>query len=118
MSWVASAAQTAYVQVIYNGNAINQALVQSAIESKLAQANALLATQLSHVADSYIDLLLSGGELHFLGATYDVLGLERARTALAAIEGSLPRASPLRQRIAAVETLLRSPYRTSVARKR
>jgi hypothetical protein len=28
---LASAAQTAYVQVIYNGNAINQALVQSAI---------------------------------------------------------------------------------------
>lgn len=100
---LASAAQTAYVQVIYNGNAINQALVQSAIESKLAQANALLATQLSHVADSYIDLLLSGGALHFLGATYDVLGLERARTTLAAIERTLPRASPLRQRIGAVE---------------
>ena len=100
---LASAAQTAYVQVIYNGNAINQALVQTAIESKLAQANALLATQLSHVADSYIDLLLSGGELHFLGSTYDVLGLVRARTALAAIETALPRSSPLRQRIATVE---------------
>jgi hypothetical protein len=101
---LASAAETAYVQVIYNGNAINQALVQSAIESKLAQANALLATQLSHVADSYIDLLLSGGDLHFLGSTFDVLGLVRARTALAAIETALPRSSPLRQRVATVET--------------
>jgi hypothetical protein len=54
-------------QVIYNGDAINQSLVESAIESKLAQANALLAAQLEKVADSYIDLLLSGGRLNFLG---------------------------------------------------
>ncbi len=100
---LASAAQTAYVRVIYNGNALNQSLVETAIESKLAQANALLASQLSRVADSYIDLLLTGGSLHFLGSTYDVLGLVRARSELAAIAATLPPSSPLRSRIAKVE---------------
>jgi ABC-type multidrug transport system permease subunit len=100
---LASAAQTAYVNVIYNGNAVNQELVQNAIESKLAQANALLASQLSSVADSYIDLLLTGGDLHFLGATYDVLGLIKARTMLAAIADTLPPSSKLRARIDTVE---------------
>jgi len=100
---LASASQTAYVNVIYNGNAVNQALVESAIESKLAQANALLAAQLSRVADSYIDLLLTGGNLSFLGATYDVLGLVRSRTVLARIAASLPRSSPYRAPIEEVE---------------
>jgi ABC-2 type transport system permease protein len=100
---LASAAQTAYVRVIYNGNAINQSLVETAIESRLAQANAALAAQLAGVADGYINLLLSGGELHFLGSAYDVLGLDRSRTMLAAIVAALPASSPLRQRVATVE---------------
>ncbi len=82
---LASASQTAYVDVIYNNNAVNQSLVEQAIESKLAQANAALAAQLSRVADSYIDLLLKGGNLNFLGATYKILGLVRAHSLLQAI---------------------------------
>jgi ABC-2 type transport system permease protein len=100
---LASASETAFVKVIYNGNAVNQSLVENAIESKLAQANALLATQLSRVADSYINLLLTGGNLHFLGSTYDVLGLVRSRTILAHMAAGLPAASPLRQRVTEVE---------------
>jgi ABC-2 family transporter protein len=100
---LASASETAYVKVIYNGNAVNQSLVETAIESKLAQANALLASQLSHVADSYIDLLLTGGNLSFLGSTYDVLGLVDSRTILARVIAGLPRSSPIRARLTAVE---------------
>ena len=100
---LASASETAYVDVIYNGNAVNQSLVQNAIESKLAQANAKLAAQLSHVADSYIDLLLKGGNLQFLGSTYKILGLVRARDALQAIVAHLPASSPVRREIAPVE---------------
>jgi ABC-2 type transport system permease protein len=99
---LASASETAFVKVIYNGNAINQSLVQSAIESKLAQANALLAAQLSRVADNYIDLLLSGGNLHFLGNTYDVLGLVRARTILARVAATLPASSSQRRQVDSV----------------
>ena len=100
---LASASQTAYVDVIYNGNAVNQSLVQNAIESKLSQANALLAAQLSRVADSYINLLLSGGNLNFLGSTYKILGLVKARNVLAAVAAHLPASSPVRRQIEQVE---------------
>jgi ABC-2 type transport system permease protein len=96
---LASAAQSAYVDVIYNGNAVNQSLVETAIESKLAQANALLAAQLARVADDYIDLLLTGGDLHFLGSTYDVLGLVRSHAVLAGVLARLPAHSPLRSEL-------------------
>jgi ABC-2 type transport system permease protein len=101
---LASASQTAYVDVIYNNNAVNQSLVEQAIESKLAQANAALAAQLSRVADSYIDLLLKGGNLNFLGSTYKILGLVRAHSLLQAITAELPPSSPVRPRVEQVES--------------
>jgi ABC-2 type transport system permease protein len=100
---LANAAGSAYVDVIYNGNAINQALVEEAIESKLAQANVLLAAQLSRVADGYINLLLTGGELHFLGSSFDVLGLVRAQSILAAVLARLPASSPARHALVQVD---------------
>jgi ABC-2 type transport system permease protein len=99
---LASADQSAYVQVIYNGDAVNQSLVAEAIESKLAQANALLAVQLEHVAGGYIDLLLSGGRLSFLGLNFNVLGLRDSATILRRVLAGLPRGSPLRAKIAPV----------------
>jgi len=99
---LASADQSAYVQVIYNGDAINQTLVQTAIESKLAQANALLAVQLEKVAGSYIDLLLSGGRLNFLGLGFNVLGLRESAQILNGVLNGLPRGSPLRAKIGSV----------------
>jgi len=101
---LASASQTAYVTVIYNSNAVNQSLVEQAIESKLAQANALLAAQLSRVADSYIDLLLTGGKLQFLGSSYSLLGLVGAHRILDAAVARLPATSPLRRELAPVAT--------------
>jgi hypothetical protein len=100
---LASGSQTAFVDVIYNSNAVNQSLVETAIESKLAQANALLAAKLSKVADSYIDLLLTGGELQFLGADYNILGLVEAHQILARAVAGLPGASPLRTHLVQVE---------------
>jgi ABC-2 type transport system permease protein len=100
---LASASGSAYVDVIYNGDAINQSLVEEAIESKLAQANTLLAAQLAGVADGYINLLLTGGDLHFLGSSYNVLGLARAQTILAAALAKLPASSPLRPELQQVE---------------
>jgi ABC-2 type transport system permease protein len=101
---LANAAGSADVDVIYNGDAINESLVQNAIESKLAQANALLSAQLSRVADSYINLLLTGGDLHFLGNSFNVLGLVRAHATLAAALAELPASSPLRGQIEQVES--------------
>ncbi len=99
---LASADQSAYVQVIYNGDAVNQSLVETAIESKLAQANALLAVQLEKVAGGYIDLLLSGGKLNFLGLAFNVLGLRDSATILNSVLIGLPPDSPLRAKLAPV----------------
>jgi ABC-2 type transport system permease protein len=99
---LATADQSAYVQVIYNGDAINQSLVEDALESKLAQANAQLAEQLEKVADGYIDLLLSGGKLSFLGLDFNVLGLRDSATILDGVLSGLPRGSPLRAKLAPV----------------
>jgi ABC-2 type transport system permease protein len=99
---LASADQSAYVQVIYNGDAINQSLVETAIESKLAQANALLAVQLEKVAGSYIDLLLSGGRLNFLGLAFNVLGLRDSAKILNVVLRELPQSSPLRAKLGPV----------------
>jgi len=99
---LATGDETAYIQVVYNGSAINQSLVQSAIDSKLGQANALLAAQLEKVAGSYIDLLLSGGKLSFLGETLNVLGLRSTARILDAVKAGLPPHSPLYARLAPV----------------
>ncbi|MGA3362453.1 MAG: ABC transporter permease [Solirubrobacteraceae bacterium] len=99
---LASAATSAYVQVIYNGDAINQSLVETAIESKLAQANALLAVQLEKVAGSYIDLLLSGGRLNFLGLAFNVLGLRDSAQILDGVLSGLPAHSPLATKLTPV----------------
>jgi ABC-type transport system involved in cytochrome c biogenesis permease component len=100
---LANAAGSAYVDVIYNGDSINQSLVESAIESKLSEANALLAAQLARVADSYIDLLLGGGNLRFLGNSYNVLGLDHAQTIIGGVLAHLPPSSPERAQLRTVE---------------
>jgi ABC-type multidrug transport system permease subunit len=104
---LASGDRSAYVQVIYNGDAVNQSLVQTAIESKLAQANALLAVQLERVAGGEIDLLLSGGKLSFLGLSFNLLGLRNSAAVLRSVLSGLPRGSPLRARLAPVADFAR-----------
>jgi ABC-type multidrug transport system permease subunit len=99
---LATGDETAFIRVVYNGSAINESLVQSAIESKLGQANALLAAQLQKVAGSYIDLLLSGGKLHFLGETFNVLGLRASERLVKGVVAHLPANSPYYARLAAV----------------
>ena len=101
---LASGDQSAYVEVIYNGDAVNQSLVQTAIESKLAQANAGLAVQLERVAGGEIDLLLSGGKLNFLGLSFNVLGLRSSAQILRQVLAGLPPGSPLRARLDPVAT--------------
>jgi ABC-2 type transport system permease protein len=99
---LASGNQSAYVTVIYNGDAVNQSLVQTAIESELAKANAGLAVQLERVAGGEIDLLLSGGQLSFLGVSFNVLGLRASAQILRQVLAGLPPGSPLRPRLAPV----------------
>jgi ABC-type multidrug transport system permease subunit len=86
------------IEVYYNAeDPVKAAFVQSTIESRLADANLALSTKFTEVAAGYIGLLLKGGSLSVLGQEVDILGLERARTILLAVQASLPASDPQRK---------------------
>jgi ABC-2 type transport system permease protein len=96
---LSSGLQSAEVDVIYNGDAVEQSFVQSTIAAKLSAANTALATQLAGVAGGYVDVLRAGGHLNALGASIDVLGLSSANSDLDAALAGLPADSPARARL-------------------
>ena len=86
------------IEVYYNAeDPVKAAFVQSTIESQLANANLALSSKFTEVASSYIGLLLKGGNLNLLGQQIGILGLQRARTILLAVQASLPRGDPQRR---------------------
>ncbi len=67
------------LEVIYNGDALQQSVVESKIQAAVAQANLALSVQIRKLAAQGIDLLLQGGDLTRLGiAQSHLLGLEQA----------------------------------------
>jgi ABC-2 type transport system permease protein len=73
---VGSGLRQAQLEVLYNGNALEQSLVQSQIEAALAQANIGFSEQIQRAASQAIGALLSGRNLGVLGAP-DLIGLGR-----------------------------------------
>ncbi len=65
------------LEVIYNGDALEQSLVQSQLRSALAQANLGFSEQIQKAASQAIDALLRGGNLGVLGAPSNLIGLEQ-----------------------------------------
>jgi ABC-2 type transport system permease protein len=63
------------LELVYNGNALEQSLVQSQLSSALAQANLGFSEQIQQAAASAIDVLLRGGNLGVLGAPTNLIGL-------------------------------------------
>jgi ABC-2 type transport system permease protein len=74
---ISSGTAQGQLEVIYNGDALEQSLVQSQIGSALAQANLGFSEQLQRAAAKAIDGLLRGGNLGSLGAPSDLIGLEQ-----------------------------------------
>jgi ABC-2 type transport system permease protein len=93
---LSSGLQSAQVQVIYNGDAVEQSYAQSTISAKLSAANTALATRLAKVAGGYVDLLRSGGRLNAFGTSIQILGLDASNQRLGAAIVALPANSPLR----------------------
>jgi ABC-type multidrug transport system permease subunit len=79
---VASGVEQGELEVIYNGDALEQSLVQSQLRSALAQANAGFSEQLQKAAAQVIDQLLKGGNLGSLGAPGNLVGLEQVPSML------------------------------------
>ena len=73
---LASGTERAPLEVIYNGNALEQSLVRSEIESDVARGNLAFSEQIQRVAASAIEGLLKGEKLQELGISQLPIGLE------------------------------------------
>lgn len=79
------------VEVIYNASGPLQGqLVQSLIDSTLAEANVAIGERLTEVAAGYLNILLEGGSFSLLGQDFDILGLSDAEEILARQAAQLP----------------------------
>jgi ABC-2 type transport system permease protein len=83
-SRVASGVSPGSVEVLYNGNALEQSIVRSELASALAQANLGFSEQLQRAAAQVIDSLLKGGSIGILGAP-TLVGLNQISPQLRAI---------------------------------
>jgi ABC-type transport system involved in cytochrome c biogenesis permease component len=74
-SQLSSVISQAHVEVIYNGDALEQSFVHSTIESSLARANLELSNEIRRVAAQVIGALVRGGNLGVAGAPQNLPGL-------------------------------------------
>jgi ABC-type multidrug transport system permease subunit len=88
---VSSATEKAQLEVLYNGDALEQSLVQSILNSALAQANLGFSAQIQKAAGTVIGSLLKGGRLGSIGAPENLIGLDQIPPTLGAIIAHLPR---------------------------
>jgi ABC-type transport system involved in cytochrome c biogenesis permease component len=79
------------VQVIVNEeDPVKARLVDDRISALLDDANLRISSQFSDVLVSYLDLLLNGGDLGFLGQSLQILGLDNTQKILEAVAQKLP----------------------------
>jgi len=86
---VASGVNQGQLELIYNGDALQQSLVQSQLRSALAQANLGFSEQIQKAAAQAIDSLLRGGSLGVAGAPR-LIGLEQVPALLGRIVARQP----------------------------
>ena len=97
-----SGVQPAQVEVIYNGDALKQNLVESTISSQLARANQALANKVTEVAIRDLNLLFLGGKIETPLGSFDLLGLRNAKPRIDAAVRRLPPGSPERAELVRV----------------
>ncbi len=94
----------AHLEVLYDGDALEQSLVQSQLDAALAQANLGFSEQIQQAAAQAIALILKGGNLGILGAPPNLIGLSQTPTALRAIIAREPSGSR-RAKLERIESL-------------
>jgi ABC-type multidrug transport system permease subunit len=100
---ISSGVSQGSVEVLYNGNALQQSIVQSELSSALAQANLEFSEQIQRAAAQAIGALLSGGNAGVLGAPANLIGLEQIPANLHTLIARLP-AGPERTQLRRIET--------------
>ncbi len=81
----------AQLEVLYNGNALEQSLARSTLDSALAQANLGFSEQIQRAARNVIGTLLAGGRLGSVGGPEQLIGLDHVPATLGAIAARQPR---------------------------
>jgi ABC-type multidrug transport system permease subunit len=80
------------VEFYYEGdNPLKSRYVQSALKSRIADANRALSVKVTAVAARYLGYILHGGSFSLLGQSFDILGLQNAERIVRAVETTLPR---------------------------
>jgi ABC-type transport system involved in cytochrome c biogenesis permease component len=87
---LSSAVEQAQLEILYNGDAIEQSLVRSSIDSALAQANLGFSEQIQQAAATAIEALLKGGNVGILGAPANLIGLGEIPSKLSGVIAGLP----------------------------
>ena len=87
---LSSAIEQAQLEVLYNGDALEQSLVQSALNSALAEANRAFSQQIQQAAARAIEALLRGGNSGIIGAPSNLIGLAEIPASLRAIIARQP----------------------------
>jgi ABC-type multidrug transport system permease subunit len=97
----------ASIEVIFNGDALKQSFVRSTVNSKLAEADAALAREITQVAGGYINTIAKGGHINIAGSEFDLIGLNKAnkllKSAMVLAAGNPELATELRRKIAPVQ---------------
>ncbi len=86
---ISSGVSQAQVEVIYNGDAVEQSFVRSTINATLAQANLALSEEIKSVAVHDLNLLLAGGHIGPLGGQ-ELIGLRQLPATLGGIASRQP----------------------------
>jgi ABC-2 type transport system permease protein len=87
---LSSTIDQAHLEILYNGDALEQSLVQSTIDSAVAQANLGFSEQIQQAAAKAIEALLRGGNSGILGAPENLIGLSQIPSSLRAIIARQP----------------------------
>jgi ABC-type transport system involved in cytochrome c biogenesis permease component len=87
---LSSVTEQAQLEVLYNGDALEQSLVQSSLDSAIAQANLGFSEQIQQAAAKAISALLKGGNSDILGAPENLIGLSQIPATLKAIIARQP----------------------------
>ncbi len=88
---LSSTIDRASLEVLYNGDALEQSLVQSSIDSAIAHANLGFSEQIQQAAARAIQALLQGGNSGILGAPENMIGLSQIPSSLQGIVARQPR---------------------------
>lgn len=92
-----SGLESGTVEVYYNADdPAKRQFVENTIKAQVQTANAALTKRIAAEALDLLKLISTGGDYHFLGQDFSILGLQRSEQILEQAQRDLPKSSPQR----------------------